>query len=89
MIIKLKPVDESNRDAVLALSVREDQPFVATNEVSLRQADETNGEDGPFASRLYPIGKKTFGRKGGFGKIEFGDGCLTVGGTVCRKLETQ
>ena len=48
-----------------------------------------NGEDGPFASRLYPIGKKTFGRKGGFEKIEFGDGCLTIGGTVCRKLETQ
>ena len=44
MIIKLIPVDEHNRDAVLALSVREDQPFVATNAVSLRQAEETNAE---------------------------------------------
>ena len=41
MSILLKPVDETNREAVLALSVREDQPFVATNEVSLRQAAET------------------------------------------------
>ena len=48
-----------------------------------------NGEDGPFTSRLYPIGKKTFGRKGGMAKIEFGDGCLTINGTVCRKLEMQ
>ena len=44
MIIKLEPVNDNNREAVLALSVREDQPFVATNEVSLRQADETNAE---------------------------------------------
>ena len=44
MIIKLEPINDNNRDAVLALSVREDQPFVATNEVSLRQADETNAE---------------------------------------------
>ena len=45
-----------------------------------------NGEDGPFTSRLYPIGKKTFGRKGGFAKIEFGDNCLTVDGITCKKL---
>ena len=44
MRIKLKPVDDQNRDAVLALSVREDQPFVAANEVSLRQAEETNAK---------------------------------------------
>lgn len=44
MIIKLEPVNDNNREAVLALSVREDQPFVASNEVSLRQAAETNAE---------------------------------------------
>ena len=44
MIIKLEPINDNNRNAVLALSVREDQPFVATNEVSLRQADEANAE---------------------------------------------
>ena len=44
MIIKLEPINDNNRDAVLALSVREDQPFVASNKVSLRQADETNAE---------------------------------------------
>ena len=42
--IKLIPVSDENREAILALSVREDQPFVATNAVSLRQADETNAE---------------------------------------------
>ena len=53
MIIKLEPVNNENREAVLALSVGEDQPFVATNEVSLRQADEMNakmpGVARPFA----------------------------------------
>ena len=49
MIIKLEPINDNNRDAVLALSVREDQPFVATNEVSLRQADEANAEQPGYA----------------------------------------
>ena len=52
MIIKLEPVNDNNRDAVLALSVRDDQPFVAPNAVSLRQADETNA-DAPGAARLF------------------------------------
>lgn len=54
MSILLKPVDETNREAVLALSVREDQPFVATNEVSLRQAAETN-EEHPGVARPFGI----------------------------------
>ena len=54
MSILLKPVDETNRKAVLALSVREDQPFVATNEVSLRQAAETN-EEHPGVARPFGI----------------------------------
>ncbi|MBR7032396.1 MAG: GNAT family N-acetyltransferase [Clostridia bacterium] len=44
------------------------------------------GEDGPFTSALYPIEKNTFGRKGGFAKITFGDGFLTVNGIKCKKL---
>ncbi|MCR5649453.1 MAG: GNAT family N-acetyltransferase, partial [Oscillospiraceae bacterium] len=44
MNISLRAVDETNRAAVLALSVREDQPFVATNEYSLKEAEETNAE---------------------------------------------
>ena len=44
------------------------------------------GEDGEFTSELYPIGKKTFGRKGGFAKIIFGKDCLTVDGVTCKKL---
>ena len=54
MIIKLEPINDHNRDAVLALSVREDQPFVATNEVSLRQADEANAEQ-PGVARPFAI----------------------------------
>ena len=54
MRILLKPIDETNREAVLALSVREDQPFVATNEVSLRQAEETNQEH-PGVARPFGI----------------------------------
>ena len=54
MIIKLEPINDNNRDAVLALSVRKDQPFVAPNDVSLRQADEANAEK-PGAARPFGI----------------------------------
>ncbi|MBR0137686.1 MAG: GNAT family N-acetyltransferase [Erysipelotrichaceae bacterium] len=54
MHIELIPVNDDNRDAILALSVREDQPFVATNKVSLRQADEANEEE-PGVARPFGI----------------------------------
>ena len=54
MIIKLEPVKDDNREAVLALSVRGDQPFVAPNDVSLRQAEETNAEY-PGVARPFAI----------------------------------
>ena len=50
----LKPIDDTNREAVLKLTVREDQPFVAPNDVSLRQADEANAED-PGVARPFAI----------------------------------
>ena len=43
-------------------------------------------EEGEKVYELYPIGKKTFGRKGGFAKIIFGENCLTTGGITCKKL---
>lgn len=46
-----------------------------------------DGEDGELTSRLYPIGKKTFGRKGGFARIVFGKDCVTVGGATSRKVK--
>ena len=52
--ITLRPITDENREAVLALSVREDQPFVASNKVSLRQADETNAEY-PGVARPFAI----------------------------------
>ena len=54
MISKLEPINDNNRDAVLALSVREDQPFVASNKTSLRQADEANAEQ-PGVARPFAI----------------------------------
>ena len=54
MKIKLIPVTDDNREAVLALSVREDQPFVAPNDVSLQQAEETN-EKYPGVARPFGI----------------------------------
>ncbi len=54
MIIKLEPINDNNKDAVLALSVREDQPFVAPNDVSLRQANEANAEQ-PGVARPFAI----------------------------------
>ena len=54
MNIRLMPINDDNRDAVLSLSVREDQPFVAPNDVSLRQADEANAEQ-PGVARPFAI----------------------------------
>ena len=54
MIIKLEPINDNNRDAVLALSVREDQPFVAPNDYSLNEAEETNKEH-PGTARPFAI----------------------------------
>ena len=54
MNIRLEPINDGNREAVLALSVREDQPFVAPNDVSLRQADEANAEH-PGVARPFAI----------------------------------
>ena len=34
MKIKLEPINDTNREAVLTLTVREDQPFVAQNDYS-------------------------------------------------------
>ncbi len=54
MIIKLEPINDNNREAVLALSVREDQLFVATNDYSLNEAEETNKEQ-PGVARPFAI----------------------------------
>ena len=54
MKIKLEPINDQNREAVLALSVREDQPFVASNKTSLRQYEETEAE-APGVARPFAI----------------------------------
>ena len=64
-------------------------PDFPLEEVFMKDGDlyaKIGSEDGGFTSKLYPIGKKTFGRKGGFAKIIFGANCLTVDGITCRKL---
>ncbi|MBR4743707.1 MAG: GNAT family N-acetyltransferase [Oscillospiraceae bacterium] len=47
--ITLRPITDENREAVLALTVRDDQPFVAPNDASLRQAEEANAENPGYA----------------------------------------
>ena len=54
MNIKLEPITDENREAVLAISVREDQPFVAPNDYSLKEAEETNKEH-PGIARPFAI----------------------------------
>ena len=54
MKIELRPIDDANREAVLALTVREDQPFVAPNVVPLKEAAETN-EKYPGVARPFGI----------------------------------
>ena len=54
MKIKLVPISEENREAVLKLSTREDQPFCAPNDVSLEQAEECNAEC-PGVARPFAI----------------------------------
>ena len=44
MNVKLIPINDDNRDAVLNLATREDQPFCAPNDYSLEQAEECNAE---------------------------------------------
>ena len=47
--ITLRPVTDENREAVIALSVREDQPFVAPNDASLKEAEEANAKTPGYA----------------------------------------
>ena len=68
MNITLRPIDDSNREAVLALTVREDQPFVATNDYSLKEAAETN-EKYPGVAR--PFGIYADGKLVGFCMFAF------------------
>ena len=54
MQIRLVPINDENREAVIALKVREDQPFVAPNDYSLKQAEEVN-EEAPGVARPFAI----------------------------------
>ena len=54
MDIRLIPVNNDNRDAVLRLSTREDQHFCATNARSLEQAEESNAKQ-PDLARPFGI----------------------------------
>ena len=54
MKIELQPITDENREAVLSLTVYDDQPFVAPNDVSLRQAYEANAEN-PGVARPFGI----------------------------------
>ena len=54
MSIKLMPITDDNRNDVLRLSTRDDQPFCAPNDYSLQQAEECNAER-PGVARPFAI----------------------------------
>ena len=54
MNIKLMPITDDNKDAVVKLTTREDQPFCAPNDYSLEQAEECN-EECPGVARPFAI----------------------------------
>ena len=54
MKITLRPVDDGNREAVLAMSPGEERPFVAPNDLSLQEAAETEAK-APGVARPFAI----------------------------------
>ena len=66
-----------------------DADFIV-DEVFLKNGDlyakAINDDGDELEFRLYPIGEDEFGRKGGFVKITFGDGCLMFDDYTCKKL---
>ena len=60
-----------------------DEVFMQEGKLFAKFIDE---EQGAFTGQLYPIGKKTFGRKGGFAKLTFGKDCVTYNDQICKKL---
>lgn len=60
-----------------------DEVFGKDGELWAKTIDE-DGDEMTF--RLYPLGEKEFGRKGGLVKIVFGENCLTIDGKTRKKL---
>ena len=60
-----------------------DEVFIQDGKLYAKFIDTERGE---FTGQLYPIGKKTFGRKGGFVKLNFGKDCVMYDNFTCKKL---
>ena len=63
-----------------------DEVFMKDGELWANAIDD-EGDDLTF--RLYPTGENEFGRKRGYLKVTFGDGCLTIEDQTYRKLKDQ
>ncbi len=93
--ITISDADKSNWESFCGKYEHpEDEDFVV-DEVFMRDGDlwinvilngEANDEQGEVSFRLYPIGENTFGRKGGYIELTFGDGCLMYDDLICKKL---
>jgi CubicO group peptidase (beta-lactamase class C family) len=59
-----------------------DEVFLKDGEIYANAIDEEYGE---LTFRLYPIGENTFGRKGGYLELEFGDNCVMYDDFTCKK----
>jgi len=60
-----------------------DEVYMKDGELHAKAVDE---EGDKLTFRLYPIGENEFGRKRGFLRLTFGDGCLTIGDITSKKL---
>ncbi|MBO6061827.1 MAG: beta-lactamase family protein [Clostridia bacterium] len=87
--VMVKDPDRSDWESFCGKYERpEDEEFVI-DEVFMKDGElyanaVIEGDDTTF--RLYPMGEKEFGRKGGFLKLTFGEGCLSYNEHTCKKL---
>ena len=67
----------------------EDEDFII-DEVFMKDGElyaaAVSDEYGALTFRLYPIGENTFGRKGGYLELEFGDNCVMYDDFTCKKM---
>ena len=88
--LTVKDPDKSNWESFCGKYEHPEDHDFAIDEVFLKDgelwAHAFEEERGEFTFRLYPIGENTFGRKGGYLELKFGDGCAMYDGFTCKKL---
>ena len=87
--ITMKDPDRTNWESFCGRYERAEDDFVI-DEVFMKDGDlyaDVVIDDVRQTVKLYPTGENEFGRKLGFLKLTFGDGCLNYDEYTCRKLQ--